>query len=72
MNRPFETMTLQVNGQALSVPCKTVLLIEHNMHVVMQTAHKISVLNFGEILAEGTPEEIHANSDVQSAYLGTG
>lgn len=54
------------------VPDTTVLLIEHNMHVVMQTAHKISVLNFGEILAEGTPEEIHANSDVQSAYLGTG
>jgi len=50
----------------------TILLIEHNMGVVMDTADKITVLNFGEILAEGTPEEIRANKAVQSAYLGTG
>ncbi len=49
----------------------TILLIEHNMNVVMQTADYISVLNFGEILAEGKPDEIHANGDVQAAYLGT-
>lgn len=49
----------------------TILLIEHNMGVVMDTADYITVLNFGEILAEGTPEEIHNNSDVQAAYLGT-
>lgn len=50
----------------------TVLLIEHNMNVVMDTAHYITVMNFGEILAEGSPDEIRANADVQSAYLGTG
>lgn len=54
------------------VPQTTILLIEHNMSVVMQTADMVSVLNFGEILAEGTPDEIHANADVQAAYLGTG
>jgi len=50
----------------------TILLIEHNIHVVMQTADAITVLNGGQILAEGTPKEIHENAAVQAAYLGTG
>lgn len=50
----------------------TILLIEHNMSVVMETADFVTVLNFGEILAEGTPQEIHADAAVQAAYLGTG
>jgi len=50
----------------------TVLLIEHNMHVVMELAQKITVMNFGRILAEGTPADIRANTAVQDAYLGTG
>ena len=49
----------------------TVLLIEHNMQVVMQLADRITVMNSGKILAEGTPEQISANADVQRAYLGT-
>lgn len=49
----------------------TVLLIEHNMPVVMELAHRITVLNAGKILAEGTPEQIKANAQVQDAYLGT-
>ncbi len=50
----------------------TILLIEHNMDVVMETADYITVLNFGEVLAEGVPREIRQNRDVQAAYLGTG
>ena len=50
----------------------TILLIEHNMNVVMETAEQITVLNSGRVLAEGSPEEVRANGDVQAAYLGTG
>ena len=48
----------------------TILLIEHNMDVVMRAADHIAVLNFGELLAEGTPKEIQENKEVQNAYLG--
>ena len=49
----------------------TVLLIEHNVSVVMELADRITVMNDGAILAEGTPAEIAANLEVQRAYLGT-
>lgn len=49
---------------------KTVLLVEHNMNVVMENADFITVMNHGEVLAEGVPAEIANNHDVQTAYLG--
>jgi branched-chain amino acid transport system ATP-binding protein len=48
----------------------TIMLIEHDMRVVFNLADRIMVLGEGRVLAEGTPQEIAANEDVQRAYLG--
>jgi branched-chain amino acid transport system ATP-binding protein len=48
----------------------TIVLIEHDMRVVFHLADKISVLDRGRLLAEGTPQSIAANTAVQEAYLG--
>ncbi len=49
----------------------TILLIEHNMRVVTDTADHVTVLDQGRLLASGSFEEIHADPAVQAAYLGT-
>ena len=48
----------------------TVLLVEHVMELVMNVVDRIVVLNFGKKIAEGSPENIQNNEDVQKAYLG--
>jgi branched-chain amino acid transport system ATP-binding protein len=50
----------------------TVLLVEHDMHLVMNVSDRIVVLNYGRIIAEGAPQEIQSNPEVVRAYLGAG
>jgi len=49
----------------------TIMIVEHDMEVVMGLAGTITVLHYGEVLAEGTPAEIQANARVQEVYLKT-
>lgn len=49
---------------------KTIVMVEHNMNVVMNISQRITVMNQGRVLVEGTPAEIAANQTVQSVYLG--
>ncbi len=48
----------------------TVVLVEHDMELVMRISDFITVLNFGEVIAEGTPLEVQKNPEVVAAYLG--
>jgi ABC-type branched-subunit amino acid transport system ATPase component len=49
----------------------TILIVEHDMQVVMELCQRITVLHYGAILAEGTPEEIQNNPKVLEVYLKT-
>jgi branched-chain amino acid transport system ATP-binding protein len=49
----------------------TVVLVEHDMGVVMDLCERVTVLSFGERIAEGTPAEVQADAEVVRAYLGT-
>jgi branched-chain amino acid transport system ATP-binding protein len=61
----FGDLLVELVGDGLAI-----LLVEHDVELVMRVCHRIFVLDFGQIIAEGSPEEIQANERVQEAYLG--
>lgn len=68
---PVETAELKESIKMLREKFQIpILLIEHDMSLVMSICERIYVLNFGEVLASGRPEEIASNKEVIEAYLG--
>jgi ABC-type branched-subunit amino acid transport system ATPase component len=57
--------------RSMAAEGRTVLLVEHNMTLVMSVCNRITVLDFGKVIGEGTPEEVRANPHVIEAYLGS-
>jgi branched-chain amino acid transport system ATP-binding protein len=68
---PEETRVMMGHIDAVRRSGVTILLVEHDMQAVMGLCDRITVLNFGRLLAEGTPAEIRGDAGVIEAYLGT-
>lgn len=78
MDEPFAGMNPEETSHMMALTKKvresgvTIILVEHDMKAVMGICHYLTVLNFGKLLAEGTPDEIRRDDKVIEAYLGGG
>ena len=76
MDEPFAGMNPEETNHMMDLTRRvrdsgiTIILVEHDMKAVMGLCDYLTVLNFGQLLAEGTPEEIRNNDSVIQAYLG--
>jgi len=76
LDEPFAGMNAEETRHMMDLTRKvresgiTIVLVEHDMKAVMGLCNYLTVLNFGQLLAEGTPEEIRADQRVIEAYLG--
>lgn len=69
---PLETEGLMEFVKMLNSQGYTIVVIEHDMKFIMNLCSRILVMNYGEKICEGFPEDIRANEEVQEAYLGKG
>jgi len=75
LDEPMAGMSPQESQEMISLLASfkgklTMILVEHDMEAVFALADRISVLVYGSVIACGTPEDVRANADVRSAYLG--
>jgi len=76
MDEPFAGMNPEETNHMMELTRKvresgiTIVLVEHDMKAVMGLCNYLTVLNFGQLLAQGTPEEVRSNEKVIEAYLG--
>lgn len=68
---PTEAIALSEILQEIHASGVTLVIVEHVLEVVMRLSHRVLVLNFGQMIAEGPPQEIVRNPVVIEAYLGT-
>ncbi len=77
LDEPTSGMSPEESGRIMHLITElprelAVVIIEHDMHLVFEVADRITVLNYGKVLLDGTPEEVRSSDVVQETYLGGG